>query len=46
MVNDKLGLPPNLSGDGVHPNKAGYAIMGPLAEKAIAKALSADNSRK
>ena len=39
MVNDKLGLPIELSGDGVHPNKAGYAIMGPLAEKAIDQAL-------
>ena len=39
MVNSKLGLPPNLSADGVHPNKAGYAMMGPLAEKAIAQAL-------
>jgi len=25
----------------VHPNKAGYDVMGPLAEKAIGKALSA-----
>jgi lysophospholipase L1-like esterase len=40
MVDDKLGLPASLSGDGVHPNKAGYAIMGPLAEKAIGVALS------
>jgi acyl-CoA thioesterase I len=40
MVNDQLGLPASLSKDGVHPNKAGYAIMGPLAEKAIAQALS------
>jgi lysophospholipase L1-like esterase len=40
MVDDKLGLPANLSKDGVHPNKDGYAIMGPLAEKAIAAAIS------
>ena len=40
MVDDKLGLPAALSGDGVHPNKAGYAIMGPLAEKAISAAIS------
>ncbi len=39
MVNDKLGLPARLSEDGVHPNEAGYAVMGPLAEKAIAQAL-------
>jgi lysophospholipase L1-like esterase len=24
-----------LAQDGLHPNKAGYAIMAPLAEKAI-----------
>lgn len=33
------GLPPNLSHDGVHPNPAGYAIMAPLAEAGIEKAL-------
>ena len=32
------GLPPNLSHDGVHPNPAGFAIMGPLVEAGIAKA--------
>jgi lysophospholipase L1-like esterase len=41
MVDDKLGLPAKLSADGVHPNKEGYAIMGPLAEQAITQALSA-----
>lgn len=46
MVNDKLGLPANLSGDGVHPNKAGYAMMGPLAEKAIAAALNPAPAKK
>jgi lysophospholipase L1-like esterase len=39
MVNDKLGLSPELAKDGVHPTPAGYAIMAPLAEKAIADAL-------
>jgi len=34
------GLPPNLSHDGVHPNAAGYAIMAPLAEAGIEKALA------
>jgi acyl-CoA thioesterase I len=29
-----------LSSDGVHPNKAGYDIMAPLAEKGIAQALA------
>ena len=39
MVDDQKGLPANLSGDGVHPNLAGYKVMEPLAEKAIAEAL-------
>jgi len=30
-----------LTGDDLHPNAAGYAIMGPLAEAAIQRALSA-----
>lgn len=34
------GLPPTLSRDGVHPLPAGYAIMAPLAEAGIAKALA------
>jgi lysophospholipase L1-like esterase len=33
------GMRPGLSRDGVHPNKAGYAIMRPIAEAALAKAL-------
>jgi lysophospholipase L1-like esterase/streptogramin lyase len=28
-----------LNGDGLHPNAKGYAVMGPLAERAIAEAL-------
>src|SRR5271154_5752039 len=32
-------LKKELSGDGLHPNAAGYAVMGPLAEAAIEKAL-------
>lgn len=39
MANDKRGLKAELSEDGVHPNKAGYAVMASLAEKAIAAAL-------
>jgi lysophospholipase L1-like esterase len=39
MVDDQKGLPLTLSGDGVHPNLAGYKIMEPLADKAIAEAL-------
>lgn len=34
------GLPPDLSHDGVHPNPAGYAIMAPLAQAGIEKALA------
>ena len=29
-----------LSDDGLHPNPAGYRVMAPLAEKAIALALA------
>lgn len=39
MADERKGLPQSLSGDGVHPNLAGYKIMEPLAEKAIAEAL-------
>ena len=39
MVNDELGLDPELSTDGVHPNEAGYRLMAPMAEAAIAEAL-------
>jgi lysophospholipase L1-like esterase len=38
MADERKGLPKSLSGDGVHPNLAGYKVMGPLAEKAIAEA--------
>jgi acyl-CoA thioesterase I len=39
MTDDKGLLRAELSGDDLHPNAAGYAIMGPLAEAAIQKAL-------
>ena len=29
-----------MASDGVHPTDAGYAVMAPLAEKAIAEALA------
>jgi lysophospholipase L1-like esterase len=32
-------LRPDLTDDGLHPNAAGYAVMAPLAEEAIATAL-------
>ncbi len=39
MKDERGGLPPTLSTDGVHPLPAGYAIMAPLAEAGIEKAL-------
>jgi lysophospholipase L1-like esterase len=39
MIDDKGLLRPNLSIDCLHPNDAGFAIMEPLAEQAIQKAL-------
>ncbi len=39
MKDARDGLPPELSHDGVHPLPAGYAIMAPLAEAGIEKAL-------
>jgi lysophospholipase L1-like esterase len=38
-VDDKGFLKTELSGDGLHPNAAGYDVMAPLASKAIATAL-------
>ena len=32
-------MPKALTNDGLHPNRAGYAVMRPLAEAAIARAL-------
>ena len=40
MVDAKGGMKAGLSHDGVHPNRAGYAIMAPTAEKAIQQALA------
>ncbi len=39
MSDERGGLPPTLSSDGVHPLPAGYAIMTPIAEAGIEKAL-------
>lgn len=39
MVDERNGLKKELSGDGVHPNLAGYKIMEPLAGAAIKMAL-------
>ncbi|MDR3752737.1 MAG: GDSL-type esterase/lipase family protein [Terracidiphilus sp.] len=39
MKDERGGLPATLSADGVHPLPAGYAVMSPLAEAGIEKAL-------
>jgi acyl-CoA thioesterase I len=39
LVDDAGALKPELNDDGLHPNAAGYALMVPLAERAIARAL-------
>lgn len=39
MSDERNGLRAELGYDGVHPNEAGYQVMGPLAEKAIQQAL-------
>ncbi len=39
LVDGKLGMKAEYSKDGVHPTPAGYAVMAPLAERAIAQAL-------
>jgi len=40
LVDDKGMMKRGLSDDGLHPNAAGYKIIAPLAEKAIAQALA------
>lgn len=40
MADERNGLPKKYANDEVHPTKAGYAVMEPLAENAIAKALT------
>ena len=40
MVDDKGMLKVDLADDGLHPNAAGFKVMAPLADKAIAKALA------
>jgi len=39
LVDDQGRLKKELAADGLHPNKTGYALMAPLAEKAIREAL-------
>jgi lysophospholipase L1-like esterase len=40
LKDDRGGMPPNLSGDGVHPNRPARLIMAPLTEAGIEKALA------
>jgi lysophospholipase L1-like esterase len=40
LIDDRAMLRRDLSDDGLHPNAAGYKIMAPLADKAIANALA------
>jgi lysophospholipase L1-like esterase len=40
MLDDKQVLKQSLTFDGLHPNDAGYDLIGPIADKAIAKALA------
>jgi lysophospholipase L1-like esterase len=39
MADARQGMRDGLSSDGVHPTEAGYRVMAPLVEKAIAEAL-------
>jgi lysophospholipase L1-like esterase len=39
MLDDRGMLKRDLADDGLHPNKAGFAVMAPLAQKAIDRAL-------
>ena len=39
MVDDNGGLTPSYTNDGLHPNKAGYAVMEPFILSAIDKVI-------
>jgi len=39
MIDEKGALRKELTWDGLHPNDAGYEVMGRLAEKAVSEAL-------
>ncbi|GJG89269.1 hypothetical protein tb265_44500 [Gemmatimonadetes bacterium T265] len=40
MADERQGMRRELASDGVHPTEAGYRVMAPLAERAIAAALA------
>jgi lysophospholipase L1-like esterase len=44
LTNEKNGLKKEYTNDGIHPNKAGYLVMQPLAEAAIREALGQGNN--
>jgi lysophospholipase L1-like esterase len=44
LANAEGGMDPRLAADGVHPTPAGYAVMAPLAERAVEQALAAGAS--
>lgn len=46
LKGDKLGMRAGLSSDHVHPTKAGYAVMAPVADRAIKRALAMPAPRK
>lgn len=41
LVDERGGFKSELADDGVHPNRAGYAVMGPIARDSIRQALAA-----
>jgi len=43
LKDENRALRASLSDDGVHPNAAGYAVMRPIAERAVAAALKAQH---
>jgi lysophospholipase L1-like esterase len=44
-THDSLAFRTDLALDGVHPNRAGYAVMAPVAEAAISRALALRSPR-
>jgi acyl-CoA thioesterase I len=40
LVDARGGFKPELADDGVHPNRAGYAVMNPIAREAVRQALA------